>query len=149
MVDVLHPASPGDIDRLLPLMQEYSEFDRLQFDHERARRAMLAVLADPRLGRVWFIREGGENCGYVALCFGFSIELGGRDAFVDELYLREPFRGRGLGTLALEAVADAARAEGVVALHLEVRRDNADAQRYYERVGFVRRDRYFLLTRRL
>ncbi|HEY4645764.1 MAG TPA: GNAT family N-acetyltransferase [Steroidobacteraceae bacterium] len=114
MGNVLHRALPEDIDHLLPLMQEYSEFDRLEFD---SRRAMLALLGNRSLGRVWFIHE--------------------------------PFRGRGVGTRALEAAGEAARAEGVVALHLEVRRDNADAQRYYERRGFVRRDRYFLLTPRL
>jgi ribosomal protein S18 acetylase RimI-like enzyme len=68
---------------------------------------------------------------------------------VDELYIREPFRGRGLGTRALEAACAAARADGVVALYLEVRQDNLEAQRYYERLGFERRDRYFLLARRL
>jgi ribosomal protein S18 acetylase RimI-like enzyme len=36
-----------------------------------------------------------------------------------------------------------------VALYLEVRQDNVEAQRYYERMGFERRDRYFLLARRL
>jgi len=127
MGNVLHPALPEDIDHLLPLMQEYSEFDRLEFDSWRARRAMLALLGNPGLGRVWFIREAQETCGY----------------------LREPFRGRGLGTHALEAAGEATRAEGVVAFHLEVRRDNAAAQRYYERLGFVRCDQYFLHARRL
>jgi ribosomal protein S18 acetylase RimI-like enzyme len=110
---------------------------------------MLALLEDARLGRTWFIEADGEACGYLALCYGYSLELGGRDAYVDELYIRAPFRGRGLGTRALEAACDAARADGVVALYLEVRQDNLEAQRYYERLGFERRDRYFLLARRL
>jgi ribosomal protein S18 acetylase RimI-like enzyme len=130
-------------------MQEYCEFDRLEFDVRRARRTMLALLEDARLGRTWFIEADGEACGYLTLCYGYSLELGGRDAYVDELYIRAPFRGRGLGTRALEAACDAARADGVVALYLEVRQDNLEAQRYYERLGFERRDRYFLLARRL
>jgi ribosomal protein S18 acetylase RimI-like enzyme len=149
MSEILRLARPADIDLLRPFMQEYCEFDRLEFDVRRARRTMLALLEDARLGRTWFIEADGEACGYLALCYGYSLELGGRDAYVDELYIRAPFRGRGLGTRALEAACDAARADGVVALYLEVRQDNLEAQRYYERLGFERRDRYFLLARRL
>jgi ribosomal protein S18 acetylase RimI-like enzyme len=149
MSEILRLARPGDIEVLLPFMAEYCAFDGLQYDRERARRTMLALLEDPKLGRTWFIEEGGQACGYVALCYGYSLELGGRDAYVDELYLRERFRGRGLGTRALEAACRAAQAESIRALYLEVRQDNVEAQRYYERLGFERRDRYFLLARRL
>jgi ribosomal protein S18 acetylase RimI-like enzyme len=149
MSEILTAAGPADIEALLPVMREYCEFDRLGFDAHRARRAMLALLGDARLGRVWFIEDAGQLCGYLALCYGYSLELGGRDGYVDELYIRVPFRGRGLGTRALEVACEAARADGVVALYLEVRQDNVEAQRYYERMGFERRDRYFLLARRL
>jgi ribosomal protein S18 acetylase RimI-like enzyme len=149
MSEILTAARPADIEALLPFMREYCEFDRLGFDAHRARRAMLALLSDERLGRVWFIEDAGQLCGYLALCYGYSLELGGRDGYVDELYIRVPFRGRGLGTRALEVACEAARADGVVALYLEVRQDNVEAQRYYERMGFERRDRYFLLARRL
>jgi diamine N-acetyltransferase len=149
MSEILRLAGPSDIDLLLPLMREYYEFDHLEYDSQRARRTMLALLEDARLGRTWFIETSGETCGYLALCYGYSLELGGRDAYVDEVYLRESWRGRGLGTRALEAACSAARADGVVALYLEVRQDNVEAQRYYERLGFERRDRYFLLARRL
>jgi ribosomal protein S18 acetylase RimI-like enzyme len=149
MSEILRLAQPADIDLLLPFMREYCEFDGLAHDPPRARRTMLALLEDPRLGRTWFIDAGAEICGYLTLCYGYSLELGGRDAYLDELYIREPFRGRGLGSEALEAACRAARADGVVALYLEVRQDNLDAQRYYQRLGFERRDRYFLLARRL
>ncbi len=149
MSEILKPARPVDIDVLLPFMREYCEFDRIQYDAGRARRTMLALLEDPRLGRTWFIQDGDQTCGYLALCYGYSLELGGRDGYVDELYLREAFRGSGLGTRALEAACQAAQAEGICALYLEVRQDNVEAQRYYERLGFERRDRYYLLARRL
>ncbi len=146
---ILSLAGPADLADLMPLMREYAAFDQLEFDAERAGAAMRGLLADARCGRVAFIHEQGQRCGYVALCYGYSIELGGRDAFVDELYILAEFRGRGLGTRVLEAACELARADAVVALHLEVRRDNVAAQRYYARGGFQPRDRYLLLTRPL
>ncbi len=146
---ILVPAGPADLADLLPLMREYAAFDELAFDERRAGEAMRGLLADERCGRVAFVQENGRRCGYVALCYGYSIELGGRDAFVDELYILAEFRNRGLGTRALEAACALARADGVVAIHLEVRRDNVAAQRYYARCGFRARDRYDLLSRSL
>jgi ribosomal protein S18 acetylase RimI-like enzyme len=130
-------------------MRGYAAFDQLAFDEPTARRAMSELLSDARLGRVWFIVDAGRKCGYLALCYGFSIELGGRDAFLDELFIEPGFRGRGLGTRALQEACAAARADGIRSLYLEVRRDNLDAQRYYERLDFERRERYFFMTRRL
>jgi GNAT superfamily N-acetyltransferase len=149
MSEIIKPALPADIDVLVPFMREYCKFDGIEYDSHRARHTMLALLEDARLGRTWFIHEKGPPCGYLTLCYGYSLELGGRDAYVDELYIRESHRGRGLGTRALEAACHEARGEGVRALYLEVRQDNTKAQRYYERLGFERRDRYFLLARRL
>ncbi len=37
----------------------------------------------------------GTAAGYAALTFGFSLEVGGRDAFIDELFLIEAARGKG------------------------------------------------------
>lgn len=149
MDGVLRTAGAAGLEELLPLMRAYAAFDGLAFDEPAARRAMSQLLADSRLGRVWFIVHEGAVCGYVAVCFGFSLELGGRDAFVDELFIEPAYRNRGLGTLALRQVGDAVRGDGIVALHLEVRRDNVEAQRYYERLDFAKRDRYFFMTRRM
>lgn len=149
MPQVLLPAGPDDLEALLPFMRAYAEFDGLEFDTARARSAMGDLLADPRLGRVAFIRGGDRRCGYLALCYGYSLEFGGRDGFVDELFIDPAFRNRGLGSQALTAACDLARADGVRVLYLEVRRDNLAAQRYYERLGFGARARYLILTREL
>ena len=70
------------------------------------------------------------------ICFGYSLEWLGRDAFVDEFYLREDYRGRGWGRKTLAFVEDAARALDVTTLHLEVVRENTAAVEIYRRMGF-------------
>src|SRR5215467_181557 len=113
-------AGEADADVLLPFMQSYYEFDGLAFDRERARAALIGLLRDPRYGRAWLVLDGQDPIGYVVLCFGYSLEWLGRDAFVDELYLREEYRGRGWGRKAMEFVEEAGRAEGIRTFHLAV-----------------------------
>jgi GNAT superfamily N-acetyltransferase len=111
--------------------------------------AALAQLAeDAALGRVWLILADGEPVGYVAVTFGFSLEYGGRDAFVDELFVRPAQRGRGLGGRTLEAIEPRCAELGVRALHLVVERRNPRALSLYRRHGFRDNDRR-LLSKRL
>jgi ribosomal protein S18 acetylase RimI-like enzyme len=92
--------------------------------------------------------SGAAVIGYVVLTLGYSLEYLGRDAFVDELYVRQTYRRQGVGTHAIEHVVRTCRELDVRALHLEVERHNAPAQALYRKVGFRDRDHY-LMTRRL
>lgn len=147
----LERADASRLDALLPLVRGYHEFEHVQMsDADRA--AAVAPLLEPGspLGCIWLIHSpdgaGGEAVGYVALCFGYSIEFRGRDSFVDEFFLVESARGRGLGSRVLEQVKAEARALGIAALHLEVARDNARARRLYEKWGFDAREQFTLMS---
>ena len=137
-------AGESDADILLSFMQEYYEFDGHGFDPEKARGALMALLHDSNLGGVWLILDGDTAVGYVVLCFGYSLEWLGRDAFVDEVYLREQYRGRGWGRRTMEFVEEEARSAGIRALHLGVVPGNANALELYRRMGFHEHDSKFL-----
>src|SRR5579864_1723561 len=129
-------ATDSDADLLLPMMREYYAFDHHPFDAEKARAALLGLLRDPAFGRVWLICDRENPVGYIVLTFGYSLELLGRDAFVDEFFLLESHRGQGWGRWTIEFVEQAARALGVHAIHLEVTRHNEGAQQFYPKLGF-------------
>ena len=78
------------------------------------------------------------------LTLGFSLEFHGRDAFVDEIYIRTTHRGKGIGGRALEFVEAACRPLGVRAIHLEVERNNAQAHTMYHKIGFEYQDSYLM-----
>jgi diamine N-acetyltransferase len=129
-------ASEDDAATLLVFMREYYAFDGHGFEEAKSRVALNALLRDPSLGRVWLILDGEVSVGYIAICFGYSLEWLGRDAFVDEFYLREDYRGRGWGRRTMEFVEEAARVEGIRTLHLEVVRQNVRALEVYRKMGF-------------
>jgi ribosomal protein S18 acetylase RimI-like enzyme len=145
----LRGATLADFDRLLRLVEEFHAFEHVEQSDAIRRAALRPLLADPNLGRVWFIEHAGSAVGYVAVCFGYSIEFRGRDAFVDEVFISEAHRGRGIGGAALRELGREVEALGLKALHLEVDRDNAAARRLYESAGFRLRERYCLMSWRL
>jgi GNAT superfamily N-acetyltransferase len=142
-------ATEADADLLLPLMREYYAFDGHAYDETRARVALVNFLRELSFGRAWLIfdpdmPDDTTPIGYIVLTFGYSLEYLGRDAFIDEFFLRESHRGRGWGRKALEFVEQAAQAAGVRAIHLEVTRTNTTAKEVYRRAGYRDHDHYLM-----
>ena len=77
----------------------------------------------------------GEPAGYVVLTVSFSMEYGGLRGFVDDLFVRRGFRGRGLAAAALDELRRTAEDLGVRALLVEVGPENDTARRVYRRIG--------------
>jgi ribosomal protein S18 acetylase RimI-like enzyme len=129
----------ADVDTLLTLMREYYAYDRHEFIEPKLRDALTSLLTNPAYGYAWLIADGGTPVGYMAVCFGFSLEFGGRDAFLDEIYLREAYRGKGIGRQAILHMLETCRANGIRALHLEVMPGNRAVIAFYEKLGFENR----------
>ncbi|WP_293147595.1 MULTISPECIES: GNAT family N-acetyltransferase [unclassified Microcoleus] len=141
-------AAIADMTLLLELVKEFHKKEKLEFDEKVDRDVLANLLADASLGQVWLIQQEDEAIGYIILTLGYSLEYRGRDAFIDEFYLRSKYRGQGIGTQTLAFVEDACRVLEVQALHLEVDFENPDAQRLYHRVGYQPHNR-FLMTKNL
>ncbi|MDQ1612128.1 MAG: hypothetical protein QOG00_2059 [Pyrinomonadaceae bacterium] len=144
MNPVFTRAGESDADQLVELMREFYAYDHIAFEEAAARVALRQILSDARFGVVHLIRVGAEAVGYLVVTFGFSLEFHGRDAFVDELYLRENFRGHGIGKASIEFAGEVCRGEEIATLHLEVERGNERALGLYRRAGFRDHDRYLL-----
>ena len=140
----MRPAALADIPLLVALMTEFYSESATPLDATRAAEAFDALLADDRLGKVWLIQAGDDDVGYAVVTFSYSMEFGGRNGFLDDLFIQRAFRGAGLGTEALAEVRAFCLERGVRALHLETGRDNGAAQALYRRAGFKITDRQLL-----
>jgi GNAT superfamily N-acetyltransferase len=134
-VALVRRADPADLDALLPLVAEFCAVDGHEFAPARVGSALRPLLADDGLGQVWVLADDGGLGGYAVVTWGWSLEAGGREALLDELYVRE--RNQGAGALLLEAAAVGSRAAGASRLFLETESANAAVRRFYARHGFA------------
>jgi diamine N-acetyltransferase len=139
-------ASDTDIEWLLGAMRKFYEIDEYDFNESTARLALEKFINDPSLGRLWLIETEDKAIGYVALTVSYSFEFHGRDAFVDELFIDEDYRGQGVGKQTIQFIEKRCREFGIDALHLEVERTNVAGQALYKKFGFKDHDR-FLMTK--
>ncbi|MDQ3284000.1 MAG: GNAT family N-acetyltransferase, partial [Acidobacteriota bacterium] len=121
-------ATPADVPTLLAMQERFfaDAGDALDLDASRA--AMLDLIAHDSLGRFFVFEEANAIAGYMVIGFGFTLEFGGRDAFIDELYVAPHARGRGIGSAALQIAEEECRTADIRALHLEVAHENHRAR---------------------
>ena len=139
-------AEIANLPVLLELISEFHKSENLPFDENSDRAVLNDFLSDRSLGQAWLIQQEDEVIGYIILTLGFSLEYRGRDAFIDEFYIRFKHRRQGIGTQTLAFVEVACQDLGVQALHLEADFENLNAQSLYSRVGYHRHNR-FLMTK--
>ncbi|MET0292087.1 MAG: GNAT family N-acetyltransferase [Steroidobacteraceae bacterium] len=138
LAHTVEAATTDDIPALSALLSQlFSQEPEFVPDETAQRRGLASILADPRVGTILVAREGGILVGMVNLLYTVSTALGERVAWVEDLIVEPESRGRGLGALLLEAVAEVARDQGVRRLTLLTDGDNVDAQRFYARHGFT------------
>jgi GNAT superfamily N-acetyltransferase len=143
----IRAAQPEDLEPLLALVRAFWKVEKLPYREEWVRPALATLLARPERGRV-FVAEADALAdtfvAYLVLAYGYSLEHGGRDALVDELYVQPDQRSAGLGGRLLLAAEELCRAQGIQRLHLEVDNTNPRAAQLYARVGFASNDRRLL-----
>src|SRR5262245_26643777 len=135
LADLGNPAHQAAIIDLLDMYCRDQFGDGKPLSAE-ARANLIPGLIEHGGARVFLAFDGGEPIG-LALCFvGFSSFRARPLINIHDIAVVPQARGRGIGRQLLQAVEEYARQMGCCKVTLEVRSDNARAQRAYRSAGF-------------
>ncbi len=143
----MRKASLIDVQQLVKMMAEFYSDSPYVLNPRRAADAFTALLADERLGYVWFIQSNSEDVGYVVVTLCHSMNFGGMAGVVDDFFIRPAFRGAGLGKAAIEEVRSYCASHGVRAILVEPVGITRLPVAVYRRAGFVDTDLVHLTLR--
>ena len=81
----------------------------------------------------YIIERSDESQGYAMIAKSFSTEFGKPCIWIEDLYVKEQYRGMGLGKMFLDFITE--KYTGCI-FRLEVEEENAGAVKLYEKCGF-------------
>jgi len=94
------------------------------------------IQSHPDNGRIEMIIHDQLVIGYAIIVYFWSNEYGGSVLLLDELFMREEFRGKGIGTGFLKNLISAESGK-CKAIFLEVIPSNTKAMEFYRKAGFM------------
>src|ERR1700727_3235751 len=138
----IRPAIGGDEALLLAMIRELAEFEHMpeQVTNQEADLVRDGFGENPRF-RALIAEWGGQPAGY-ALFFGYYSTWAGPGLFLEDLFVRAGFRGCGIGTALLAAVARVAVDENCCGIQWSVLDWNEKAIKIYKALGAEFRDQW-------
>ena len=133
------PVAEEEFERLLPLIAAYQRFYEVEeIDEGRNRSFFRRFLAPSEDGLLLGARSDGRLVGYACLYWHFSSLEACESVLMNDLFVDEEARGRGVGRALIEASAAVARERGVPFVEWSTAPDNHTAQRLYDSTGAER-----------
>lgn len=131
------PASEADIPELIDLLAVLFSIEQdFSPNPDKQRRGLAILLASPT-GHIAIARDTSSHAvGMATAQLVISTAEGAPSAWVEDVVVREDFRGKGLGRALLDAVLDWARSRGAVRAQLLADLDNVPALAFYDRIGW-------------
>ncbi len=107
-----------------------------------ARSAAIAPLLEGSpYGAVYLLGPRKAPVGYMVISFGWDLALGGPSTWIEDIYVRQNVRGRGIASEALTSLGRSLAQAGVKVIQTCIRADtSALVQQMFERAGYVPRE---------
>jgi GNAT superfamily N-acetyltransferase len=129
-------ARPGDGAELAAMVLELARFEKLesqvQLTAERAEEVLTG--ADPHV-RAWVVESNGRLAAYAVCYRTFSTFNGRHGLYLEDLYVRPQWRGRGIGRAILKHLAQICVEERAGRLEWTVLNWNVHAREVYRSLG--------------
>lgn len=131
---IIRPGGGEDIPELMGLIRELAEFARSAHRVNNSEEQLFEDWCVHRAFDFLVAEVDGRVVG-MSLFYPCYSSWSRRCYHLDDLYVMPAFRGRKIGTQLLEATAEFARSAGATRLDWQVLDWNADAVRFYEKIG--------------
>jgi GNAT superfamily N-acetyltransferase len=130
----IRPANKSDVSLLNTLIHEFAEFERLPVTVTEGDLLRDGFGEQPRF-RVLLAEWEGQPAGYAFFFDYYSTFEGRAGLFLEDIYVRDQFRGKGIGKALLARVAGVAREGCCFGVRWQVLDWNAPAIQFYEKLG--------------
>lgn len=139
---IVSQARQEDVEGIAYLFNEYRMFYGKQSDINGTKDYISKRLTHKE-SVIFFVKKDGSYAGFSQLYPSFSSISMKRDWILNDLFVDSDARGQGVGNMLLQKAKEYAIQTGAKGISLCTTVDNEQAQRLYEKNGYVRDSHYY------
>ena len=133
----------SDIDKLVPLFDQYMVFYGQPSDQEKYKAYLLERINNKEATVYLALDKESEAIGFVLNYQTFSSVSLGRIVVLNDLFVVPAARRKGVAKALIECAVNLAKETGSVRVDLGTAKTNSNAQALYEQLGFEKDTEYF------
>lgn len=132
----IRSATENDIPQILAMIQEFAEFIKLkEYCEVTEERLQKALFSQNSVAEAIVSSEVDEIVAYAIFYPGFSSFRGQCGFFLEDIYIKPKFRGKGIGEEMLRFLAKLAQSRGFERIDFQVLKSNEKAIKFYQKLG--------------
>jgi len=133
---LIRPAAPADATLIFALVCELADYENLQSEVAATPEAIAAALFAPEPRLFCEIAEwDGEPAGFSVWFLNYSTFRGRHGVYVEDLFVRPPFRGRGIGKALMARLAKKCVEQKLARFEWAVLEWNKPSIAFYKSIG--------------
>lgn len=101
----IRKAKREDIKLIFGFIKELAEYEKMSDEVIATEETLSYWLFDKKLGETLFITVNDKEVGFALYFFNFSTFVGRAGLYLEDLYIRKEYRGRGYGTRVFKELA--------------------------------------------
>ncbi len=134
--EVVDGATDARVDQLTKLFLQQISIDDDDLSYSSVRSAVERTLDPKSSSRLVIAEEDQEIYGFALFNIGVSLRVGGPYLWLNELFVQNDNRNRGIGKKLLLFIIHYAEREGIQSIELETGVNNSATKHIYNSLGF-------------
>ncbi len=130
-------AEEKDIKLIYDLIKELADYEKLTDRVTATREVLKESLFDRKVAEVIIAQLEGVPVGYAMYFYSFSSFIGKPGIYLEDIFIRPEYRGRGFGKALLSFLAELAAKRNCWGLEWTCLNWNEPSIRFYESIGAI------------
>jgi GNAT superfamily N-acetyltransferase len=140
---VIRRARRSDADQFIGLVLALAKFEKLDPPTKEGRRRLVSDVFTKKRIRLLVAAEGERLVGYALYFYSYSSFVAKPTLYLEDLYVLEDYRRRGVGFALLRRCVETAISDGCGRMEWTVLTWNEKAIRFYEKLGAKRMTEWY------
>lgn len=126
-----------DCKKIVDFIREIAEYEKLSNEVVATEESILESIFQENRAKVLFLQLSGKEIGYVLYFFNYSTFNGRAGLYLEDIYIRKEFRGRGFGKEVFKYLTRVAIENKCMRMEWVCLNWNTPSQEFYKGLGAV------------
>lgn len=139
---VIREAKENDVRLLLNLIKEIAEYEKMSDEVIATEETLMESIFKNNRANALILEFDNKEIGYCIYFYNFSTFIGRNGLYIEDIFIRKEYRGKGFGSEIFKFLAKKAKDEGLKRMEWSCLNWNEPSIKFYKSLGAIPMDEW-------